>query len=140
MWRRRVTSSLANVFVRRGNWRLALGLLDAMGEEQCARAACTGDAVDGASLMGAGIGGQAAVCDVRVELLSRIGRVFLQFGALGDAEVYFGRAEESAVVREDNPRVSRRAGVGVPLVMYGFGETSQATGSLGNGWRTTGAL
>lgn len=121
IWRRRVTSSLANAFVRRGNWRQALGLLEAIGEEQCAPAPRYGDAavgndretalteegapaVEGGAV--GGVTGEAAVSTFRVEVLSRIGRVFLQFGALRDAEVYFLRAEEASDSPDDSPRVS----------------------------------
>lgn len=108
-WRRRVMSSLVNSFVGRGNWRLALALLEEMGKEQCGTGAlaATGGAAESHPPA------VAATDDaLRVEVLSRIGRVFLQFGSLEDAEVYFRRAEEAAAVegaREDNPRVSHRA-------------------------------
>eukprot|EP00903_Cladosiphon_okamuranus_P008957 g8571.t1 len=104
-WRRRVMSSLVNSFVGRGNWRLALALLEEMGKEQCSTAALatTGGAAQPQPPL-------PAVTDdtLRVEVLSRIGRVFLQFGSLVDAEVYFRRAEEAAAAEgagEDNPRV-----------------------------------
>lgn len=73
-------STLANVFVMRGNWRLALDLLETMGEE-----------TEGNANVGRGSGTESTC---RVELLSRIGRVFLQFGALKDSEIYFRCAEE----------------------------------------------
>lgn len=47
-----------------------------------------------------GVGGRGAG-SCRVEVLSRIGRVFLQFGALKDAEVYFRRAEEAVLAEGD---------------------------------------
>lgn len=114
-WRRRVTSSLANAFVRQGNWRLALTLLEAMGEEECSpvvpepgvdTACCGKDGTPTAAQVGA----------FRVEVLSRIGRVFLQLGALKDAEVYFRRAAEVVMGRgngdggDDDPRVSACGG------------------------------
>lgn len=114
-------STLANTFVSRGNWRLALGLLEAMGEEACAPEAtivkCCRDVNESEEALGARKReqGEGVVSACRVEVLSRIGRVFLQFGALKDAEVYFRRAEEAVVVRRgerysqaagDNPRVS----------------------------------
>lgn len=92
-----------------------------MGEEQCLDGgARSGDArgdsenrpteeaqvVEGADVASTGIVGEKAADAYRVEVLSRIGRVFLQFGALRDAEVYFRRAEEAAGLPEDNPRVS----------------------------------
>lgn len=104
-WRRWVMSSLVNIFVGRGNWRLALGLLEDLGKEQCSGTgalAATGGAAESSPAV-------ATDDAVRVEALSRIGRVFLQFGSLQDAEVYFRRAEEAAAAegaREDNPRVS----------------------------------
>lgn len=118
IWRRRVTSSLANAFVRRGNWRQALGLLEAIGEDQCSSAPRfdTGSTeegtptVEGGPVGGAGAVGEAAVSTFRVEVLSRIGRVFLQFGALKDAEVYLHRAEEASVSPDDSPRVSQTRG------------------------------
>lgn len=135
-WRRRVMLSLVNTFVGRGNWRLALGLLEDLGKEQCG--SCSGDtsslgrsfpqtsapgkdedaattgalaATGGAEEPAAAAAAAAVATDdvLRVEALSRIGRVFLQFGSLQDAEVYFRRAEEAAAAegaREDNPRVS----------------------------------
>lgn len=125
IWRRRVTSSLANAFVRRGNWRQALGLLEAIGEEQCPPSPPSGNAAadgnesetalleggaptaEGGAVEGGGVAGEAAAVDTfRVEVLSRIGRVFLQLGALKDAEVYFHRAEEASLSPEDSPRVS----------------------------------
>lgn len=117
-WRRRVVSSLANAFVGQGNWRLALGLLEAMGEEECSSAVAErgqGVGVDGSCCGEDGVSTTAAaaaeVAALRVELLSRIGRVFLQLGALKDAEVYFRRAAEAVEEREDgdgedDPRVS----------------------------------
>ncbi|CAM9831498.1 unnamed protein product [Scytosiphon promiscuus] len=88
VWRRRAISSLVNTFVGRGNWRLALGLLDTLGEEQCGTRA---SAADCSSPLhhSAAASSEAAVGVLRVELLSRIGRVFLQFGSLKDAEIYF---------------------------------------------------
>lgn len=121
IWRRRVTSSLANAFVRRGNWRQALGLLEAIGEEQCPSAPRTTGgndsetaqteggvpAVEGGAVEGEGFVGESrAVSTFRVEVLSRIGRVFLQLGALKDAEVYFHRAEEASLSPDNSPRVS----------------------------------
>lgn len=127
IWRRRVSSSLANAFVRRGNWRQALGLLEAIGEEQCLPAPRSEDAaggngsettpigegaptVEGGAVGGVGVVGEAAVSTFRVEVLSRIGRVFLQFGAVKDAEVYFLRAEEASDSPDDSPRVSQTWG------------------------------
>lgn len=116
-------SCLANLFVRRGNWRLALGMLEAVGEDQCCPAVRLGDAteavpvvagpnVEGGEAKGTEVGKEAedeeeATAAFRVELLSRIGRVFLQFGALEDAQVYFRRANQASGVRQDNPRVSQ---------------------------------
>lgn len=105
-WRRRVVVSLANVFVRRGSWRLALGLLEAMGEEYASSARIgkyLGE--DGTVPERAVIAGSATVAAIRVDVLTRIGRVFLQFGALEDAEVYFRRAEETATEPANDPRV-----------------------------------
>lgn len=104
-WRRRVMSSLVNTFVGRGNWRLALGLLEDLGKEQCSTGAS-------AAMGGTGDSSPPVATDdaLRVDVLSRIGRVFLQFGSLQDAEVYFRRAEEAAAAegaKEDNPRVSQ---------------------------------
>lgn len=127
IWRRRVTSSLANAFVRRGNWRQALGLLEAIGEEQCSSAPRSGDATGGnasetapteegapavedGAVGGTGVVGEEAVSTLRVEVLSRIGRVFLQFGAVKDAEVYFLRAEDALDSPDDSPRVSKSYG------------------------------
>lgn len=124
IWRRRVSSSLANAFVRRGNWRQALGLLEAIGEEQCLPAPHSEDAAGGnggettpteegaptvgsGAVGGLGVVGEAAVSTFRVEVLSRIARVFLQLGALKDAEVYFLRAEEASDSPDDSPRVSQ---------------------------------
>lgn len=116
-------SCLANTFVTRGDWRLALSLLEEMGEDCCAPADKT-DPQSGAGEASAegshgekgevGEDSESMVSACRVELLSRIGRVFLQFGALKDAEVYFRRAEEAVVTGNgedcqavaDNARVS----------------------------------
>lgn len=110
-WRLRVTSSLANAFVGQGNWRLALTLLEEMGEEECSPVV-TERGVDAACCGKDGTPTAAHVGAFRVEVLSRIGRVFLQLGALKDAEVYFRRAAEAVMGREDgdggddDPRVS----------------------------------
>lgn len=105
-WRRRVVVSLANVFVRRGSWRLALGLLEAMGEEYASSARIGKDRwEDGTMPVRAVIEGSAMVAAIRVDVLTRIGRVFLQFGALKDAEVYFNRAEETALEPANDSRV-----------------------------------
>lgn len=103
VWRRRVMSTLANVFVMRGNWRLALDLLETMGEETEGNAASVGRG-----------NGTGSTC--RVELLSRIGRVFLQFGALKDAEIYFRCAEEVVTAEaeaRDRGHVGDNARVGL---------------------------
>lgn len=101
-WRRRVVISLANVFVRRGSWRLALGLLEAMGEEYASSACTEKDRWENGTVPEhAVVAGNA----IRVDMLTRIGRVFLQFGALEDAEVYFLRAEEAAMEPANDPRV-----------------------------------
>eukprot|EP00752_Nemacystus_decipiens_P007280 g6516.t1 len=105
-WRRRVMLSLVNTFVGRGNWRLALALLEDLGREQCSIGALAATRGAAESPLPAAV--VATEDALRVEALSRIGRVFLQFGSLQDAEVYFRRAEEAAAVegaREDNPRV-----------------------------------
>lgn len=114
-WRRRVMSCLVNTFVGRGNWRQALELLEDLGKEQCSSSSSrTSSTAAGGAL--------------RVELLSRVGRVFLQFGSLGDAEVYFRRAEKAAEAmggtKEGNPRVSppvRLVAVAVVFFMAGVG-------------------
>ena len=106
-WRRRVMLSLVNTFVGRGNWRLALALLEDLGKEQCSTGALAPTGGAAQPPLPAVVATDDAL---RVEALSRIGRVFLQFGSLQDAEVYFRRAEEAAAAegaREDNPRVSR---------------------------------
>lgn len=118
-WRRRVMSSLVNTFVGRGNWRLALGLLEDLGKERCSASSgdtsSLGRSPPESSAPGRGEAqppqtAEATDDALRVEALSRIGRVFLQFGSLRDAEIYFRRAEEAAAAegaREDHPRVSR---------------------------------
>lgn len=108
-------SALANMFVSRGNWRLALGILETMGEEACAPLGQSEGSINaGVGVVGGG-GARSSAC--RVEVLSRIGRIFLQFGALKDAEVYFRRAEEAVPLEReggntghvgDNARVSKQ--------------------------------
>lgn len=89
-----------------------------MGQEYCADTASTGAASGRYTTSGALKEESASkVVAARVEILSRIARVFLQFGSLRDAEVYFVRAERAAGTQEDNPRVSaslyiRRIGMG----------------------------
>lgn len=110
-WRRRVMLNLVNMFVGRGNWRMALGLLEDLGEDQCGELStpvCSSSSHDEVAPAAAGEeGARASVDDLRVEFLSRIGRVFLQFGSLEDAEVYFRRAEAAAAAAGTNPRVSQ---------------------------------
>lgn len=123
-WRRRVMSGIVNTFVGRGNWRLALGLLEDLGNEQCGNSKSTSSTVATGDRAVAGVltgSGQEAGATgaLRVELLSRIGRIFLQFGSLEDAEVYFHRAEEAVAAtgcaKEDNPRVSLSVGWSLSL-------------------------
>lgn len=130
-WRRRVMSGLVNTFVGRGNWRLALGLLEDLGREQCSSSSSSGNRTSSTAATGEK---EAAAGDaLRVELLSRIGRVFLQFGSLEDAEVYFRRAEKAAAAaategaKEDNPRVSPSSRlVAVVVVVAGVGLAQMA--------------
>lgn len=86
-----------------------------MGEEECSSAVTEGGV--GAACRGKGGARTAAQVEAcRVEMLSRIGRIFLQLGALKDAEVYFRRAAKAVVGREDggggddDPRVSTCVG------------------------------
>ncbi|CAM9686740.1 unnamed protein product [Ectocarpus sp. 8 AP-2014] len=107
-WRRRVMLNLVNMFVGRGNWRMALGLLEDLGEDQCGERstpACSSSSHEEVTAAAGEEGARASVDNVRVELLSRIGRVFLQFGSLEDAEVYFRRAEAAAAAAGSNPRI-----------------------------------
>ncbi|CAN0523062.1 unnamed protein product, partial [Ectocarpus sp. 12 AP-2014] len=107
-WRRRVMLNLVNMFVGRGNWRMALGLLEDLGEDQCGERsppACSSSSHEEETGEAGEEGARAPVDDLRVELLSRIGRVFLQFGSLEDAELYFRRAEAAAAAAGSNPRI-----------------------------------
>ncbi|CAM9330233.1 unnamed protein product [Ectocarpus sp. 4 AP-2014] len=107
-WRRRVMLNLVNMFVGRGNWRMALGLLEDLGEDQCSERstpACSSSSHEEVTGAAGEEGAWAPVDDLRVELLSRIGRVFLQFGSVEDAEVYFRRAEAAAAEAGSNPRI-----------------------------------
>lgn len=138
VWRRRVISALANTFVRRGDWRLALDLLETLGKEVCTPAAACDHDDDGGGGAGDTSAGdpsrdgvtahhrESVISASRVEVLSRIGRIFLQIGAIKDAELFFRRAEEAVAAGDagdgqavgDNARVRPRAAASFSMRHY----------------------
>lgn len=97
LWRRHVTSALANNFVSRGKWKPALSLLAKLLTEVQSEPE--------------EVLSQAAAAEAAAELQSRIGRVFLSFGDVRHAKDFFERAAKEEHQLGAGPRSKIDAGI-----------------------------
>jgi tetratricopeptide (TPR) repeat protein len=99
LWWRRVTMSMVNAAVRVSNWRVALVLLEAL--RRSARVSSSGaPPLDAASRS-----------TFEVEVLSRIGKVFLQMGNLDEAASYFAQVDAADAERRAAAAAAARVAV-----------------------------
>ena len=93
LWWRRVTMSLVNASVRTGNWRTALIMLEEL------RVRNKPPSVAATSAPANSMSPPPVTFAYDMEILSRIGRVFLQMGNLDEAATFFGRAAKIDAAR-----------------------------------------
>eukprot|EP00638_Chattonella_subsalsa_P022645 CAMPEP_0117857060 /NCGR_PEP_ID=MMETSP0950-20121206/1647_1 /TAXON_ID=44440 /ORGANISM="Chattonella subsalsa, Strain CCMP2191" /LENGTH=597 /DNA_ID=CAMNT_0005706339 /DNA_START=16 /DNA_END=1806 /DNA_ORIENTATION=+ len=97
-WKRRVRLSLANLFVKERCYRLALGILEDILQEISSPSPISKESSAECSSL-------TELHRCRIEVYSRIGKIFLQMGNIRDAKFFFNKAEE-----EDAKRANTESG------------------------------
>jgi len=96
-WQRRVRLSLINLFLYQHSFRLALGQLEEILQELAP--SLPGEPQDSPSTAIKDRAPPAELHRCRMEIYSRMGKIFLQMGNLQDAKLNFQKAEEEDIQR-----------------------------------------